>query len=56
MSLYWNQWSHEELMSLHGAEFVETDLDESDYEPLKDQDPFFVDMDDLLGISNRDFL
>lgn len=56
---YWSQWSHAEIMSMHG---VELDDDEVDTDLEHDEDDINVEQHccgncmDCLGLSWRDFM
>jgi hypothetical protein len=56
---YWGQWSHAEIMSMHGVE-LEDEEDDTDLE--QDEDDTNLEQDccgncmDCLGLSWRDFM
>lgn len=60
---YWSQWSHAEIMSMHGVELddeVDTDLlkndDEADDTNVVEQEHCCGNCMDDLGLSWRDFM
>jgi hypothetical protein len=53
---YWNQFSHREIMSMHGVEltdFHDEDFEEEELEP--EEDCCCANCMDCLGMSWRDF-
>jgi hypothetical protein len=56
MSTYWNQWSHAEVMSMHGLELDEIGIDLcQDEEETEVTDNCLGISLDSLGMSWRDF-
>jgi len=44
MSVYWSQWSYTELMSMHGIEIDEHDIDSDQDEPDIDSCQVLIDV------------
>jgi hypothetical protein len=52
MSVYWQQWTREELLSLHGTEILEASP--LDYDTEKEDEPTLTPYD-IDGLTWRDF-
>jgi len=57
---YWSQWSHAEIMSMHGDELdddeVDTDLEHDEDDTNMEQIHCCGNCMDCLGLSWRDFM
>lgn len=56
---YWSQWSHAEIMSMHGVEeddYDDTDLCHDDVDIESSQHCECSNCMDCLGLSERDFM